>query len=365
LRRGGAIERLSSELDDQLRRGWHSAAQLVLLHRGTVVLERASGRSGAARSAPVTPATPFPVFSIGKSLLALCILHLADRGRIALDGKLSHHWPEFASQGKDPCTIRHVLLHQTGLATRDALRQLGPFATWEGIIARLERARPDFAPGTKTAYQPLNFGFLLGELLRRVTGQTPQDYLAEHFLRPMGLQETTWCPSARQLEAAPRIETRDLGQTAFAWLFNRRYLRQRMIPAFNLFSTARELAAFFLLLAEDGCYRGVRYLSKAAVHEATAQHFRGLDLTVGRETVWALGFHLGGFKPEHAWRPGPAMGARSTAGTFGHCGHMSSIVWADRAGEIVFAFTCNGLLSPGDAALRWQRLADLAWSAVP
>jgi CubicO group peptidase (beta-lactamase class C family) len=356
-------ERLAGELEDQLRRGWHSAAQVVLLHRGEVILDGAAGKAGVC-AGPVTPETAFRVFSIGKSILALCIHHLAEHGRISLDDPIAAHWPEFGYAGKEGCTVRHALLHQSGLGKHGALRQLGPFATWEGIVARLERARPDFTPGTKTAYQPLNYGFLLGELLRRVTGQTPQAYLEEHFLHPLGLRATTWSPTDSQIAEAPRIEAPDLGQAPAAWLFNRGYLRRRTIPAFNLYSSARDLAVLFQMLVSGGTCRGVRCLSADTVREATALRFRGLDLTVGRETLWATGFHLGGFKPEHAWRPGPAMGVRSTPATFGHCGHMSSIVWADPEAQLVLAFTCNGLLSPSNAALRWQRLSDLAWDAA-
>ncbi|HMA73827.1 MAG TPA: serine hydrolase domain-containing protein [Xanthobacteraceae bacterium] len=354
-----AIEQLSSEFDWQFEQRWHTAAQLVLLHRGRVVLERARG---VGAFASVTTDTPFLVFSIAKSVLALCIHHLVDRRVIGLGDPVSRYWREFSGHGKAHCTIRHVLLHQTGLPTHGLWRQLQPFSTWNRSIERLERSRPSSEAGIVSAYQPLNYGFILGEVLQRVSGLSPQEYLEQHFLKPMGLTITTWAPSADQVETAPRIESRV--PAVSTWLFNRKYLRTRLVPGFNLLSTANELAAFFLLLSQGGCYGGTRYLSVETVREATALHFRGSDLTVGRETLWAMGFHLGGFKKEHAWRPGPAMGVRSSVRTFGHCGHLSSIVWADPDASIVFAFTCNGLLSSCGAALRWQRLADLAWNAV-
>jgi CubicO group peptidase (beta-lactamase class C family) len=354
-----ALERLTREFDSQLVRGWHSAAQLILVHRGEVVLELSRGQSP---SGGVTAETPFLVFSIAKTLLALCVHHLADRRVIALDAPVGRYWPEFAGGGKDTCTVRHVLLHQSGLAARGLWRQLQPFSTWDRTCEWLERSRPAYPPGTDTAYQPLNYGFILGELLRRVSGSTPQEYLHNHFLGPMGLTITTWTPSSAAIAASPRIESRHA--VLSSWLFNRRYLRARIVPGFNLLSTARELAAIFVLLNQGGSYRGVRYLSPQAVREATALQFRGIDRTIRRETLWAMGFHLGGLKQEHAWRPGPAMGVRSSARTYGHCGHLSSIAWADPDADLVFAFTCNGLLRSRDAALRWQRLADLAWAIV-
>jgi CubicO group peptidase (beta-lactamase class C family) len=358
--RGSAVGRLSSEFDDQLRRGWHRAAQLVLLHDGRVVLER----SGGAPPASVTATTPFLVCSIGKTVLALCIHHLVDRRVIELDAPVSRFWPEFAAWGKERCTIRHVLLHQTGLSTQGLWRQLMPGATWDGTLGWLARARPARQPAVASAYEPLNSGFILGEILRRVTGVAPQAYLERHFLRPMGLAVTSWSPSCRQVESSPRMDAGCLTQLPAAWLFNRRYLRRRLMPAFNLVSTAHELAALFLLMSQSGVYGGRRYLSTGTVDEAIRLQWDGVDRTIGRRTLWALGFHLGGRKPEHAWRPGPAMGSRSSVRTFGHCAHMSSIAWADPDAGIVFAFTCNGLLSPRAAALRWQRLADLAWDAV-
>jgi len=357
-RRAAALESLTREFNAQLLRGWHSAAQLVLVHRSEVLLELCGGVSP---SGGVTPETPFLVFSIAKTLLALCIHHLADRQVIALDEPVCRYWPEFAGGGKDACTVRHVLLHQTGLASRGLWRQLQPFQTWDRTRAWLERSRPSHQPGTTSAYQPLNYGFILGEVLRRAAGLSPQEYLHQCFLGPMGLTVTTWSPSSGEIAASPRIESPD---PFSSWLFNRRYLRARMVPGFNLLSTARELAALFVLLNQGGSYRGVRYLSPQTVSEATALRFRGVDRTIRRETLWAMGFHLGGFKREHAWRPGPAMGALSSPRTYGHCGHLSSIAWADPDADLVFAFTCNGLLSSRGAASRWQRLADLAWASV-
>ena len=189
---------------------------------------------------------------------------------------MARYWPEFSSRGKDQCTIRHVLLHQTGLGRQGLRRQLQPFETWRGTGPRLEVSRARSQPGAVSAYQPINYGFILGEVLERVSGVALQTYLERHFLNPMGLTATTWEPSAVRVDASPRIESRVPGVST--WLFNWKDPRTRVVPGFNLLSTARELAAFFQLLSQGGCYRGVRYLSAETVNEATALHFRG-DVT--------------------------------------------------------------------------------------
>lgn len=362
--RANGAQRLSDEFDEQFRRRWHSAAQLVLLHRGRVVLERAAGLTGGGQSDAVTPQSPFLVCSIGKPLLALCIHHLADRGSISLGDRIGRYWPAFSARGKDSATIRHALLHQLGLAKTGLLRQLLGVEGQARGLRRLEQAVPTQVPGTRTAYHPLNYGLVLSEVLRRVSGMTAQAYLKQHFLDPMGLQRTTWRPTEDELRQSPRMVAAHPSQWASAFAFNRVYVRRMENPGFNLHSTARELAAVFQMLVNGGSYLGRQYLRPETVTGATALRFQGMDHTVRRTTLWAEGFHLGGWKREHANRPGPAMGARSSTRTFGHCGHMSSIVWADPDADMVFAFTCNGLLSPRGAASRWQRLADRAWEAV-
>lgn len=359
------MQRLVREIEQQSRWGWHTAAQLVVRYRGRVILDYVSGViDGQEGSLPLRPESPLLVCSIGKSLLALCIHHLAESSQIDLDQPIADYWPEFSSSGKHAITFRHTLLHRAGLPKYAFYRQLLSGQRMDTTIRQLEKARPEHSPGSVSAYHPLNYGYILGEALSRVSGMSPQQYLDKYFLTPMKLRVTTWEPSRDRMIDIPRIHAVNVSQQPAAWLFNR--LRRRGIrnPGFNLYSNAFELAAIFQMLSNGGTYQGCRYLSEKTIRSGVKLRHRGVDATIGRETLWAEGFHLGGIKPEHNHRPGPAMGIRSTARTFGHCGHMSSIVWADPESNLVLAFTCNGLLDGEGAARRWQRLADLAWEVV-
>jgi CubicO group peptidase (beta-lactamase class C family) len=360
----GIIQRLLHEVEDQRRRGWHKAAQLAIRHQGALVLNHACGTSDADDQQPLTTETPFLVCSIGKPLLALCIHHLAESGAIDLDCPIAEHWPEFSQSGKDRITFRHALLHQSGLAKQGFLRQLLNTDSLNARIGPILKARPSPTPGSVSAYHPLNYGYILGEALRRVSGMSPQAYLQRHFLDPMKLKATSWEPSQSRLQAVPKIHAAHISQLPAAWIFNRLQRQTIHNPGFNLYSNAHELSVIFQMLANGGSYQGRRYLRRETVKSALKLRFKGVDMTIGRQTLWAEGFHLGGRKPEHRYRPGPAMGVCSSERTFGHCGHMSSIVWADTEHNLVMAFTCNGLLDSKGAALRWQRLADLAWELV-
>jgi len=359
-----AMQRLVQEIDEQYRCGWHTAAQLVVRYRGCVILDYVSGKNDRQARLPLTHESQLLVCSIGKSLLALCIHHWAEAERIDLDRPIADFWPEFSCCGKQAITLRHTLLHQAGLPKHALYRQLLFGQKMSTTTRRLANARPRHSPGSVSAYHPLNYGYILGEVLQRVSGIPLQKYLEKYFLIPMKLRTTTWEPSRDQMIDIPRIYAAHVSQQPAAWLFNR--IRRYGIhnPGFNLYSNARELAVIFQMLANGGTYRGCRVLSEKTVRSAVELRYKGVDATIGRETLWAEGFHLGGRKTEHDWRPGPAMGVRSSVSTFGHCGHMSSIVWADAESNLVLAFTCNGLLNGKGAARRWQRLADLAWGAV-
>lgn len=357
-------KRLMEEVEEQYRKGWHTAAQLTVRYRGRIMLNCVSSHTDDRHGPPATTNSPFLVFSIGKILLALCIHHLAESNRIDLDSAVADYWPEFSSFGKHRVTVRHVLLHQAGIPKSCFFRHLFSRADVHARKQCVARARPVQQPGGSSAYHPLNYGCILGELLRRVADTSPQAYLREHFLSPMGLGGVTWEPTDEQLRAVPKIFAAHASQWPAAWVFNRLRTHHIVNPGFNLYGSANALSAIMQMLVNGGQYNGHRILREETILSAIQLRYRGLDRTIGRQTLWAEGFHLGGSKPEHKQRPGPAMGRRSTTRTFGHCGHMSSIVWADPEHQLVMAFTCNGLLSGKAAAYRWQRLADLTWELV-
>ena len=176
----------------------HPSAQLVILRYGRVVLNRAMGMD---RRKPVTRSSPYLTFSVSKAFIGMCIHQLIEEGKLELDAKVADYWPEYGCKGKEDTTVRHVLLHQAGIPAPHLYSQILVWSSWKKVIKQIAQYQSVYPPGKKTAYHMLNFGFILGEIVRRVTGNPIGDYLHKTFLNPMGLKNT-WMPLPRN-----RIET--------------------------------------------------------------------------------------------------------------------------------------------------------------
>lgn len=357
------LARLQAEFESFLDEGLHSGAQLVLARHGQVLLDLALGQRSRRDARPVTPETRFLTFSVTKPFTAACIHHLEQAGQVNLDAPVALYWREFGCKGKESATLRHVLTHQAGVPWRGIFRQVWSWADWEAVTRQVAELPAEFPPGTKTAYHTVNYGFILGEVIRRVSGLTVADYLQRHFLTPLGMQHTSLALPASWDAHCAGIDTGHASQALAGFIFNRPAVRHAVIPAATLHATARDLAVFYQMFVNQGCYAGQQLLAPETVQRATSLQSEGYDANLIRPMRWALGFHLGGQLGEH----GPHMlyyGRRASTATFGHAGQGSCIAWGDPAAGLVLAFTCNRLLSPAGALNRWRRLGDAAWAAL-
>jgi CubicO group peptidase (beta-lactamase class C family) len=351
----------------------HSAAQLVVLQRGEKKLDLSAGR-GAYRN--LSPDTPFLAFSITKAFTGLCIHRLIEEGRIDLDAPVSTYWPEFGQGGKERATIRHVFLHQAGIPAPNLNRQVLVWPFWRLVTRHVARTPAQFEPGTKTAYHLVNYGFILGEVVRRVTGKRVDRYLYENFLRPMGLRNTWMRLPPRALLRTPRVKAHAAVMRRAAAVFNQPAIRTALIPAAGLHTTARDLAAFFQMLLEGGTARGQRFLKPETIAAATSSGYRGWDDYLKTSMHWGYGFVLGGSAapmrhgtvgkeaPEGMAASGGSMGKGSCEQTYGSFGMGTSMVWVDPCAQLVVAFTCNGMLDDTGTSRRWRRISDAVWDAV-
>ncbi len=356
------VLRMIQVFEDQIEADLHPGAQWVVLSQGQVVLDRATGIAHLKRRMPVRHDTPFLVFSTTKPLTAACILQLVEQGKIELDAPVADYWPEFGCKGKQSATIRHVLLHQAGVPGALAQLQFFHWPDWERATRDVARARAEYPPGTKTAYHAVNFGFILGEVLRRVSGMPIQDYMKQHFLEPLGMQNSALGLSDDWRGRAAGIYSGHWTQDGAVFAFNRPAIRRAVLPAASLHSTARDLAIFFQMLVNGGVYAGRRYLQAETIRQATQLGFEGRDALLLRDMRYGMGFILGGLSP--LGEGGPiGMGRASSARTFGHHGQVSCTAWGDADAGLVMAFTCNRLLASRKAHERWQALSDAVWGA--
>lgn len=312
------------------------------------------------------------LFSCTKTFTAVAALQLVGEGRLALDRPVAQDWPEFAQAGKGSITLRQLLSHQAGLP---ALRQmLAPEALydWQAMTAALAAEQPWWEPGSGHGYAPITYGWLLGELIRRVEGCGPGEAIVRRTAIPLGLDFHIGLHD----DEFPRVaaigrKKGDLGDAAAQRLLrcmmsepaslttraftnppsimtstNKPEWRRMQQPAANGHGTARALAGFY-----TGLLQG-RLLDAALLAELTREHACGEDRTLLTQTRFGLGCMLD--QPQVA---NATYGLGPQA--FGHPGAGGSIGFADPQRGVAFAFVTNSL---GPYVLmdpRAQRLARL------
>ena len=167
------------------RRGGHrlraGSPKVVDLYGGT-----ADPRTGR----PWTPQTPVVVFSCTKGILAICAYLLVQQGRLDLDAPVTRYWPEFGQHGKADIPVRWLLTHQSGLPALDRPLSLDEVLGWDPVIKAIEAQAPLWRPGTAHSYHPMTYGWLIGEVIHRITGQLPGAFFRDALATPLGLR--TW-----------------------------------------------------------------------------------------------------------------------------------------------------------------------------
>lgn len=357
------LQNVQRIFDEMITENLHPGAQLVVLRDGRPVLNLAAGVADLRRGRLVTPDTPYLVFSCTKPFTAACIHLLAQRGQLDYDTPIADYWPEFGCKGKESATVRHALLHQAGIPWRGMLAQLPLWPFWRLVTRSVARLPAEFPPGTQTAYHTVNFGWILGEVVRRVSGQPVHLFLEENFLAPLGMRHTSMKLTPALRAEAAGVYWGHVQQRAAARAFNIPALRGAVIPAASLHSTACDLAVFYQMLINGGQYAGRQFLAPQTVQAATALQYEGYDNTIRHTIRWAMGFSLGGISPD-AEAGAHIFGEGSSVRTFGHPGQGTCVTWADPDARLVVAFTCNRLQESRITRQRWKSLGDAIWGCL-
>ncbi len=345
------LERVAEVFAHQLESGLHPGAQLTVRRHGEIVLQASGGRLRGEPDAPEVDANSlFLIFSATKPLTAFAIHLLAERGRLDLDAPVARIWPEFGQRGKENATILHVLSHQGGFP-------VGPkWLTWDrwsdrAEVARaMEERRALWEPGTDVGYHPLNYGWALGEIVRRVDGRALGRLLADELFEPLGLRDT-WLGLPPEQETRVAHHTDLSGEFAFVADFNRPEVHATEAGAATGITTTADLTAFYSMLLRGGEWQGRRFLRPETIERAVRPVVDGArDRTLEIPVRWALGFQLGG--------PTSAFGRRSNPFTFGHSGHGSTTGWADPSRDLAVAYFTNGVRGSIDNYLRMTRICD-------
>lgn len=325
---------------------------------GEPVVDVWCGFADADRTVPWRPDTIANVFSVTKTMTALCALILADRGDLDVAAPVSRYWPEFATMGKEKVLVRHLLSHTAGLP--DWVGPIEELYDWPAATARLAGQAPQWEPGTAAGYHSLTQGFLVGEVVRRITGSSVGEFFAAEVARPLdadfaiGLpaehdsrvalavpppsQDEDYAASASSGSAAgagTAVRVRDANSVAW---------RRAQIPAASGFGNARSVALVQSVMGCGGAVRGVRLLSQAGCDRAGEEQFGGQDCRLGMKVRYGLGYGLFG-------------------NMLGWGGWGGSLVMVDPAGRMVVAYVTNQMREPADD-LRGMELVMAAYDGL-
>ncbi len=341
------VDRIWAAVRSLYRGGVHPAIQICLRRDGRVVLDRAIGhaRGNGPNDGPdvekvlVTPETPFVVFSASKAITALVMHVLMERGLIDLHAPVRKYIPEYARHGKEGITVGHVLAHRAGVPNlpRAAL-DLDLLGDPDHIVEIVCDAKPRSKPGQRLAYHAVSGGFILGEVVRRVTGRSIREVLSDEILTPLGFRFTNYGVAPEDVPliglsyitglppgpALSALLTRALGVPVpeIVKRSNDPRFLAGVIPSANVVTTANELSRFFELGRQGGTLDGVRIFDPATLERALEeQSHLEVDFSLGFPTRFSYGFMLGA-KLLSLFGP-------NTESAFGHLGFVNILGWAD------------------------------------
>lgn len=372
--------------------GREVGAAFSAYHRGEKVADLWGGVADQATGRPWEQDTLMLVFSTTKGMTAICANKLAQEGMLDVEAPVVRYWPEFGRNGKEDITVSHLLSHQAGLAWIDGEMTAEEALSWEPVIEALENQHPHWEPGTQHGYHATTYGWLVGEVIRRVAGRTVGAYLADEVAGPLGLDLWIGLPESQEHRVGTLISflppgvSLDLRATEAAGepdpvrellmaflgpgtmlgkalaapgnalsdqdIWNSRAMHAAEVPAANGITDARSLARMYAACL--GEVDGVRLLTPEQLRAATTRRTEGpnrvlLDLDI----QFGLGFML---RSDLLALGGPR--------SFGHFGAGGSVGWADPDAELAFGYVMNRMDLGMAGDLRSFNLVNACYDAV-
>jgi CubicO group peptidase (beta-lactamase class C family) len=314
------FDAVRAALQQNIDSGAELGASMVVDIDGERVVDLWGGFRDAERTTPWDEHTITNVWSSTKTVSSLAALMLADRGELDVYAPVAKYWPEFAANGKQDIAVRHLMSHSSGVSGLEQPAVVEDLYDWEKSTARYAAQAPWWEPGTASGYHALNFGHLIGEVIRRITGKGLKQFVAEEIAGPLGADfqigavESDWGriadvvpppPQPLDLEAlgadSPVVKTLT-GPPAMADAANTPGWRGADIGGANGHGNARSVARMLSALARGGEVDGVRLLRPQTIDLIFDEQVRGVDLVLGVPLRWGIGYGL----PEHetiSWIP--------------------------------------------------------------
>lgn len=350
--------RIWSAVEGMYRTGLHPAIGLCIRRGGRMILNRTIGHArGNGPGEPgieqriATPDTPICLFSASKSISAMLLHKMVEQGRIALDDRIADYIPEYGCNGKATTTVRELLAHRAGIPSLPTGIDPSILNDFHAVVALLCATKAASGTGHQQSYHAITAGYIVGELVRRVSGRNLQDVLRKEIAEPLGCRFLSYGlePKYRS-EMALNYTTGRKPPFPFGWiarralgvefgavaeLSNEDAFLSSVIPAANIYATAEEACRFYEMLRNGGTYNGKQLFKRETVTEAVKPLGpitldRTLFLPVRFSPAFVLGERFGGLY-------GPRCGR-----AFGHLGFINILTWADPDRDLSVALLNTG-----------------------
>ena len=348
------LSRVKELFNQQIESGSHPGAALAVYRHGLPVLDLHGGLADRESGKLVSEDTMFVLFSCTKAVTAACLHILWERGKFAWNDTVASHWPGFAQKGKEDVTIKHVMTHESGFPDTPSHMTWDRWHDWEAAVEAMEQIPLDYKPGRVIAYHPRNFGWVVGELVRKIDGRHIDRFIREEITGPQKIEEF-------HLGIDPSMERRvailqameDCDRTSQVTIYNRPEVHTAVLPAGGGIATARGLARFYAMMAGGGTLDGVTTMQPETVAAVTSQQSEGLDHSLDRQVKRSMGLSLGD--------PRSAAPGNEDIRTFGHAGSGTSVGWANPDSGLALAYITNGFRAE---ATNTPRLAAISQAVL-
>ena len=324
-------------------------SSVCIYQDGQKVVDLWGGYRDEGGTQPWTEDTITLMSSIAKSMSALCVHVLVDKGLVSLDSPVSDYWPEFAQAGKEKISIRQTISHQCGVIFCDNAKE-GDLFRYPAQINAIELQEPAWEPGTRAGYNSINFGFIHCEIVRQVTGKTVDQFIREEITGPLGAEYNIRLTGRELALVAPmhrnpkntfwKMGEKEGSKLNRAWksqpknidLTNAHENRVGLNPSSGGHGNARGIARVYAMLANNGELDGVRILKPETVEALSPVQWEGICEMTGNPRRFGLGFL-------HNCPPSMPMGPNMKA--FGHPGSGGAMAFCDRENNRSFGFCTN------------------------
>ena len=362
-------EAFKSNFDDNLEVG----ASFAVTLNGKHVIDLWGGYANAAKTKRWKKDTIVNVYSTTKVMTAICIHMLVDRGLLDLDAPVAKYWPEFAQAGKENLPVRYLLSHTSGLAGWDKVFRARKLYKWDLMVELLAAQKPWWEPGTKNGYHMITFGYLLGELIRRITKKTVGTFFREEIANPLGADFFIGLPEEHDVRVAdlippPPIDLSTFGEldpksVAMRTLTNpildvqetkSREWRNAEIPAANGHGNARSVSRITAALACGGELEGIHLLTEKAIRRSIEEQSYSIDLVLNVPIRFGLGWGLK--SKEVPIGPNPNI--------FYWGGYGGSVIVVDLDAKMSISYVMNKMVSTLTGDPRSEKLIEAVYNSL-